>query len=107
MSLCVALGSYTTTIFTLLTIYSKTALGMGLQGKYLDFFDKCALYRESGFQSFIGTILTYNIGWILSLILNYEGNIRWLMASPAIVVAWVAVFRYKSLISLAGNILYT
>ena len=70
MSACVALGTYTTTIYTLLAIYSKTALGMCLQTQYLKFFDKTALFRQWGFRSFIGTILTYNFGWIMSVFLT-------------------------------------
>lgn len=107
ISCSVALGVYTTTIFTLMTIYSKTALGMGLQSEYIKFFDACARYRLSGFKSFLGTLFTYNIGWILSLILNYEGNLRWWIAFPAILVGLFGMFHYHSIIGLAGTILYS
>lgn len=107
MSLSVALGAYTTTVFTLMTIYSKTALGMGLTSEYHEFFGSCAPYRLSGFQSFLGTLLTYNLGWILSLILNYDGELRWWIALPAILVGLVGLFHYTQIISLAGSILYS
>ena len=106
MSLSVALGAYTTTIYALLAIYSKTALGMGLQEDYIKLFDQFAFYRQWGFRSFIGTILSYNVGWILSLILTYEGEVRWFIAGPAIFIGLVGLFQYRSIMSLAGSILY-
>mmetsp|Transcript_7908 Transcript_7908/g.14562 ORF Transcript_7908/g.14562 Transcript_7908/m.14562 type:complete len:208 (-) Transcript_7908:429-1052(-) len=106
MSISVALGLYTTTIFTLMSIYSKTALGMGLQSDYNKWFDACWPYRKWGFLSFLGTIVTFNASWILSLILNYEGEIRWL-ALPAIVVGLVGLYHYNSIIGLAGAIIYS
>ncbi|KAL7537201.1 hypothetical protein ACHAXR_009736 [Thalassiosira sp. AJA248-18] len=106
ISLSVALGAYTTTVFALMSIYSKTALGMGLQKEYLDFFSACAPYRVSGFASFIGTLATYNIGWILSLILNYEGEIRWWIALPAVIVGVIGLIHYRSIIGIAGATVY-
>mmetsp|Transcript_20831 Transcript_20831/g.45231 ORF Transcript_20831/g.45231 Transcript_20831/m.45231 type:complete len:206 (-) Transcript_20831:261-878(-) len=106
MSISVALGLYTTTIFTIMSIYSKTALGMGLQSDYNKWFEACAPYRQWGFRSFLGTILTFNASWILSLILTYEDDIRWL-ALPAIVVGLVGLYHYNSIIRLAGAIIYS
>jgi len=38
-------GSYTTIVFSLLGLYSKTALGLGLDGPFLDFMDRTATIR--------------------------------------------------------------
>jgi hypothetical protein len=71
----------------MITIYGKTALGMGLQSKYIEFFDSMARFRVSGYKSFIWTVITYEIGWVLGLVLNYDGDedgrVRWLIALPA------------------------
>lgn len=107
MSFSVALGAYTSTVFTMMTIYSKTALGMGLQEKFTRFFDSCATFRLWGFRSFIGTILLFNASWVLSLILNYEGELRWWMAAPAIVVGIVGLFHYKTIMDLAGALIFS
>lgn len=107
MSVCVALGAYTTTMFALMAIYSKTALGMGLKGEFTQFFNEMAPYRGWGFQAFTYTILTYNISWVLSLILNYEGRLRWFMASPAMVVGLVGLYHYNSIMGIAGSIIFS
>eukprot|EP01083_Nonionella_stella_P023256 64314_1 len=43
-------GAYTSIVFTLLTLYSKSALGMGEVGhaKYLAFRDETAVFRQQG-----------------------------------------------------------
>lgn len=107
ISLSVALGAYTTTVFTLMTIYSKTALGMGLQSEYNTFFDSCAPYRILGFRAFLGTLFTFKMCWILSLILNYKGEARWWIALPAIIIGSVGLFHFRSIMGLAGSILYS
>lgn len=109
MSLCVALGTYTTTIYALLAIYCKTALGMNLQTQYLEFFDKTAFFRLWGFRSFVGTILSYNLGWILSVILTYDDNddSRWWMAMPAIVVGIIGLIHYRGIVKIASSMLYS
>eukprot|EP00581_Thalassiosira_minuscula_P008777 CAMPEP_0183702404 /NCGR_PEP_ID=MMETSP0737-20130205/514_1 /TAXON_ID=385413 /ORGANISM="Thalassiosira miniscula, Strain CCMP1093" /LENGTH=166 /DNA_ID=CAMNT_0025929003 /DNA_START=53 /DNA_END=550 /DNA_ORIENTATION=- len=63
ISTSVSLGAYTTAVFTLMTIYSKTALGMGYQSQYNEFFESCATYRLWGFYAFLGTVMTFNLGW--------------------------------------------
>jgi hypothetical protein len=111
ISISVALGTYTTTMFTMIIIYSKTALGMGLESKYLQFFSSVAKFRLSGYRAFIGTVWSYQIAWIIGLVLNYdsreERNIRWLIALPAMVIGFVGLAHLKSISSLAGSILYS
>lgn len=107
MSLSITFGTYTATVFTLMTIYSKTALGMGLQSKYIEFFDSCATFRLWGFRSFLATLFTFNMGWLLSLVLNYEGEFRWWIALPALFVSIIGLAHYKMIISLAGSIIYS
>lgn len=106
-AISVALGSYATTVFTLMSIYSKTALGMGLQDEYLEFFEKCAPYRRTGFRAFLGTLLVYKMSWILSLTLNYEGDIRWWFALPAAAIGLVCLLHLRSIMNLASTLLYS
>lgn len=106
ISVSVALAVYTTTVFTLMTIYSKTALGMGLQTEYLRFFDACGKYRFYGFQSFIGTLGSFYTSWVLSLVLNFKGEIRWWIALPTIIIGLVGLGHLTSIMSLAQTILY-
>ena len=107
MSFSVALGSYSTILFSLVTVYSKTALGMGLQEEYIDFFKKTAWYRQVGFMSFFGMLMAYNVGWILCVLLSYEGNIRWWMAVPAVLVGLMGMIHFNNIMRLAGSILFS
>lgn len=106
MSLSVALALYTTTVFALMSIYSKTALGMGLEGDYLEFFDALAKFRQSGFRSFVGTLNTFNLCWMLSLILRYDAPLRWYIPIPAILVGIVGMKHYNFIMKLAGDMIY-
>jgi len=72
----VLFGSYTTLVFTLLALYSKTALGRGYDQQFLDFFAATANLRESGFQSFLYSLVSFELAFILSLFLKFEGNRR-------------------------------
>lgn len=107
MSFSVALGAYASTIFTIMAVYSKTALGMGLTEKFTQFFDSCATFRLWGYRSFLGTILLFNASWVLSLILNYEGELRWWMAAPAVLVGIVGLAHYKLIMDLAGALIFS
>jgi len=51
-SICVLSGAYTTLTFSLLSIYSKTALGMANDTAYLQFLEKTSIYRKIGFETF-------------------------------------------------------
>lgn len=109
-SLCicisVALGAYTTVVFTLMSIYSKTALGMGLESQYLAFFDACAKYRQFGFRAFLGALTSYNFAWIFSILLNYDGKERWYFALPVILITIVGLTHFQDIIGLAGTLIF-
>jgi hypothetical protein len=95
----------------MIIIYGKTALGMGLEHKYLQFFSSVARFRLSGYRAFIGTVWSYQVAWIVGLVLNYDRkedqNVRWLIALPAAVIGFVGLVHLKSISGLAGSILYS
>jgi hypothetical protein len=64
---CIASALYTATIYTTMTIYLKTALGMGLKEEFDKFFEKCHSYRNSGFQTFVTVLVTFYMGIVLIL----------------------------------------
>ena len=106
MLVSVACGIYTTIVFTLMNIYGHTALGLGLNDSFVEFFSACAKYRQFGFYSFLGTLISFNVGWLLSVILSYKGKMRWRMASPAILISVVGMFHYKDIFSLASSLIF-
>ena len=106
-SISIALSFYATTIFSLMSIYSKTALGMGLQNQYVAFFDACAPYRKYGFRSFLGTVLSWQLSWLLSFVLTNEGKKRWWISVPLVLYAVIGVSHFFSIIGLAKSTLYS
>jgi ABC-type phosphate transport system permease subunit len=83
---------------------------MGMQNGYLEFFEKCAPYRLSGFQAFIGTLITYKLAWVMGFVLNYDGDdrhTRWVIALPTIIIGLLGLAHFKEIIGLASSILYS
>jgi hypothetical protein len=104
ISATVIFGSYTTMVFTLLTLYSNAALGMGLDEEFVEFFAATHEIRRTGFASFVATILSFNFAFVLSLYLTYEGPVRfWITSISCVVIAisvqnWYLVVQYASII---------
>lgn len=106
MILTVAFGIYTSIVFTLMNIYGHTALGLGLNDSFVAFFDACSKYRQFGFYSFICTLISFNVGWLISVILNYEGKMRWRMVAPALLIGLGGMFHYKAIFNLASSLIF-
>ena len=80
---------YTVMIFSMLSLYAKTFLGMGMDEEYLEFFKKTTGIRESAFISFLFTVLSFFATFILSLSFQYEGRLRyWLSTASFVFVAF-------------------
>jgi hypothetical protein len=103
----VALGLYTTAVFTIMSIYSKTALGMGHTTDFTNFFHACEKFRRYGFQGFVGALGSFTMSWVCSLLLTYEEDTRWWIALPAILVGIMGFLHYRELIALATTVIYS
>jgi hypothetical protein len=106
MVVSIACGIYTTVVFTLMDIYGKTALGLGLNDSFVEFFNACGKYRQFGYFSFLGCLITFNVGWLISVLLSYEGKMRLKMAAPACVLSIVGMFHYREIFKLASTLIY-
>jgi hypothetical protein len=99
----VVLGSYTTMVFSLLSLYAKTFLGMGMDAEYVEFFNETLEIRKSAFLSFVGTVLSFNFAFVLCLYLSYEGQVRfWVTTITTVLIAiaaqnWFMIMKYASL----------
>lgn len=98
-------GSYTTVIFSMLALYSKRALGQGLDSRFLEFFAATEDLRESGFRSFIYSLISFETALLLSLYLNHKGKRRWTMVGFAFVISAISLLRWTGVMRLAGKIL--
>ena len=109
ISICVALGSYSTIVYALMTIYSKTALGKGKVEEYANFFESTHRFRTAGFYSFIGTVLMFKLSLVLSLLLKHENDdagVRWWIILPAVIVMLVGGLHNAEIISLARELIF-
>mmetsp|Transcript_15703 Transcript_15703/g.21819 ORF Transcript_15703/g.21819 Transcript_15703/m.21819 type:complete len:218 (+) Transcript_15703:183-836(+) len=107
VSLSIITGFYTTIVFTLLVLYSKTALGMANDDAFLKFFSQTAHARQTGFQSFIVSLVSFTASFCLSLIINYEGPIRWYASSLSALLAILSMVSWSKLISFGGEIVFS
>jgi hypothetical protein len=98
-------GAYTCVVFSLVGLYSKSALGMGLDGRFLEFFAATAMVRKRAFDSFLVCLLSFEFCFTISLLLNYDGNIRWWACGIATLAAIFSVMHWQSIITLAGRLL--
>ena len=106
VGLSIICGAYTTVVFSLLGLYSKSALGMGLDASFLEFFAATAMVRKRAFDTFITALLSFELCFITSLFLNYDGKVRWWAAGVASLAALLSWWHWQSIIHIAGNLLF-
>jgi len=98
-------GLYTTIVFSMLGMYTKTAIGMGKD--YIAFFDATQVIRENAFHSFIISLLSFNTSFILSLFLNYEGEMRWWVSGIAAALSVLSWWQWSSIMSIASQLIFS
>lgn len=69
---CVMFALYSTIIFALLALYTKTCLGLGDDDSFHSFMKATGFYRYRGFQCFIGSLGSFSLSFLLSLYLNFD-----------------------------------
>jgi len=100
--ICILSAVYTTLVFGLIAIYSKTALGLGLDSQFVSFFSATSFLRDSGFRAFISALVSFQISFISSVFLSTSklGNARWILA-------WFGIFgtmlSSRSLLQILGS----
>ena len=99
-------GAYTTVVFTLLGLYSKSAIGLGNDLAFVEFFDATATIRKSAFVGFIMTLLSFELSFVLSLFLNCEGVMRWCASGTAAVAAMASWWSWNHIMGIAGRLLF-
>ena len=101
--LSILCGLYTTIVFSMLALYSKTALGMGIDANYLKFFEMTASIRKSGFDMYVLSLLIFNGAISSCFFLTYKGPLRKALSGLAFALtafSWVNIKRVMDLASL-------
>jgi hypothetical protein len=99
-------SSYTTVVFTLLGLYSKTALGSSQDGPFLEFFAQTAIFRQLAFTAFCISLVSFQICFLLSLFLTNEGFVHWYVTGLASVLSMFCFWQWGTIINLAGRLLF-
>jgi hypothetical protein len=99
-------GAYTTVVFTLLGLYSKSAIGLGKDLAFVAFFDATASIRRSAFVRFILTLISFELSFVMSLFLNYEGRMRWCASGIAAVATLTSWWGWNHIMGIAGQLLF-
>ena len=104
----VLFGSYGTIAFSLMALFSKTALARGLDAEFLEFFAATADIRQTGFESFLLCLVSFETAFILSLFLRFQGQGRRrnLFVTIACVISCISVWRWSSIMRLASQYLF-
>jgi len=108
-ALCIISGAFTVLLFTLLVIYSQSALGMGNEAGFVVFWKETNNFAPLGFQSFLACSGSFVVAFLLSLKQKIAdddtvGNI--ILALSTVLVLAGAV-QIESVLSLATNVIFT
>ena len=106
VGLSIICGAYTTVVFSLLGLYSKSALGLNMDASFLEFFAATATVRKRAFDSFLVALVSFELCFVTSLFLNYDGKVRWWVASVAIILALYSWVHWQDIITVAGRLLF-
>ena len=95
-------GIHTTVVFTLVSIYAKTALGRNLDSGYVDFLVLTSPLRAQGFKSFITALGSFSISFPLAVFLKMRGRAGWIalcsctVAALGMIRVWLKIIRLAS-----------
>lgn len=106
ISISIMSGAYTTVVFSMLSLYSKSALGLGKDDAYVDFMAETAQIRTSAFDSFLVCLVTVTASVVLSLFLNYDEELRWYASGVALAAALFSWWQWSNILSIAGRLLF-
>ena len=107
--ICILSAVYTTLVFSLIVLYSKTALGLGLDSQFMTFFSATSFFRDSGFRSFISALVSFQISFICSVFLSTSmlGEARWILAWFGIFGSMLSSLSLFQILGSANSLLFS
>jgi hypothetical protein len=106
--LSVISGLYTTVVFSLIGMYSKTALGLDKDVNTLNaFFSSTQSIRDNAYHAFILSVLSFNSSFVLSLFLNYKGETRWWLVALATALSLFSWWQWSTIIHAASQLIFS
>mmetsp|Transcript_4077 Transcript_4077/g.5324 ORF Transcript_4077/g.5324 Transcript_4077/m.5324 type:complete len:221 (+) Transcript_4077:59-721(+) len=101
---CIISGFNTTIIFSLLGLYSKTALGLGKDAVFLEFLEVTSKMRQFGFRSMVCSLISLKFSFVFSFFLNFKGKPGYFFSGAAAIgfiissFIWVPIIQKASLL---------
>jgi hypothetical protein len=102
VTISILTGSYTTIVFSLLELYAKRALGRGLDSSCLTFFQQTQSIRESGYDTWIISLVSFQTSFVLSLFLNHDKSFDWKIALFAGIAALLCWWKWSTIMALSA-----
>ncbi|CAJ1948443.1 unnamed protein product [Cylindrotheca closterium] len=105
-------GSYTTVVFGLLSILSKTALGRGLDASFIEFWAESAGIRNSGLESFLMALVSFEVAFLLSLMTKFsfknprKRRRQNVLVGIGTLILLISMRRWTKLLYLASKLLF-
>jgi len=105
LSVSVLSGAYTTLVFTMISLYSKTALGMKKDESFAIFSKETARHRQEGFYSFLACIASFGVAFCLSLItrMRHTPSVQLLIAGLCLFAIYGVACRLSEVMNLASR----
>jgi hypothetical protein len=108
ISVCVGFlaAVYTTVVFALFGLYAKTALGTGDDTGYLELLGATGSIRVRGFQSFLLCLFSFNMAFLMNLVLHYDGVTRCVILALAVSGTIFSVIQFQFIINTAKQVIF-
>lgn len=98
-------GSYTTIVFSLMGLYTKRALGRGLDAEVIQFFHETTSIRELAYDTCLLSLMAFQVSFVLSLYLNHDEGWDWKVALFGALATAACWWKWSSVMMLANSIL--
>ena len=99
-------GCYTTVVFSLLGIYSKVSLGLGLDAP-VDLLDGTLGVRKSAFNALFMSLITFETSFVSSLFISHDNILRWWAIGIAATIAGLSFWQWSGIMSIASRLIFS
>jgi len=103
---CILAGITTSIIYSLLGLYSKTALGMGNDQGFIDFFAATTAARKFGFVSMITSLLCLKGSFVMSTFIYFQGKTRYFLSGLTLLLSIFSWMSWSPIVSAASATLF-
>ena len=104
--ICIVTSMTATFVFSLLGLYSSSAIGIGNDFGYLRFLENSKETRVIGFQSMVVSLFCLQASFVIYTYLRFRGTFRILFATIAFVTTVISYQTWTKILRLASQFLF-